>query len=255
MKRWFLGVAFAVLITLGFGGTAFATITTDLELISGGEAIYINIASPSPTCGPAPCPAGTTGGAVAGGLYLSTVGFNGWTVSISTVTSNSPNCFPGLGGTGCLNSFNITADATGASTLGVFDFSSGFSTPYGFIVTNTTTLQSGMTESQQAYATTSGADPLGVATTTFANAVLGQVPCGAPLTVTLPGIAALPTSCASPGNPVSLELATIFTTNSSGGGFTVGGNISSVPEPVSVVLFGTVLALCASGLRRRRKLS
>jgi hypothetical protein len=262
MKRWFLGVASAILITLGFVGTAFAS--TDLELISdSGHTLLVGTSTLGVLwCdGAAANCAGSgfsaSGGAVTGGYSISAGTFDGWSVTISDLGSNTPGCPPaGPGGPGCLNSTNITANASGPGThkLGAFDFSSGFVTPYGFIVANTSALQTGSNESQQAYATTLGVDPLVGSPTTFAAAVAGQVPCGLLLSSGPPGVSAVPTTCANPGNPVSLELATIFTTTVAGG-FNVGGNISSVPEPAAVALFGTVLALCASGLRRRRKLS
>lgn len=258
MKRLIHCAVSVALFTIGLGSTAFAT--TDLELISGGDTLYISTTSGGLLCNgtSAGCAAfGATGSAVTGGFDISAADFNGWSITISDVGSNSPNCpNAGAGGPGCLNSENITANSTGAGTLGAFDFSSGFVTSSGFIVANTSAIQTGALQTQQAYATTSGADPLGAATTTFAGAVAGQAACGAALSSAPPGVMAIPTNCVNPGNPVSLELATIFTTNSGGGGFTVGGNISSaVPEPATVALFGTVLVFCASGLRRRRKLS
>lgn len=260
MKRVFSCMVFSILFTVGLGSAAFAS--TDLELISGTDSLFIGTS----TAGVLDCFTGgvavacstfaATGNPVTGGYNISAGNFDGWSVTVSNLGTNTPSCPPaGPGGPGCLNSTNITANATGAGTLGAFDFSSGFTTPYGFIVANTSAIQTGFEETQQAYATSSGADPLGGGTTTFAGAVAGQSTCGIQLKSFVPGVTAVPTTCANPGNPVSLELATIFTTTSLGGGFTVGGNISSVPEPASVVLFGSLLAVCATGLRRRRKLS
>jgi hypothetical protein len=50
--------------------------------------------------------------------------------------------------------------------------------------------------------------------------------------------------------PYSLTLDQVFTATNNGL-FSVDGSVSSVPEPGAVMLFGTVLALCASRLRRR----
>jgi hypothetical protein len=53
--------------------------------------------------------------------------------------------------------------------------------------------------------------------------------------------------------PYSLTLDQVFTaTGTDALSFSVDGSVSSVPEPGAVMLFGTVLALCASKLRRRR---
>jgi hypothetical protein len=253
MKRLVWSSLFALLVVLCLGNKAFATTTTDLELISGGQTLFIGTS----TGGTLQCSGGcllfgATGGAVTGGYSITASNFNGWSITISDVGSNSPNCPPaGPGGPGCLNSTNITANTIGASTLGSFDFSSGFTATADFIVANTSALQTGLLESQQAYATTSGVDPLGVATTTYAAAVAGQTACGAVLTSVAPGVTATPTGCANPGTPVSLELATIFTTNAGGGGFTVGGNISTVPEPGSMALVGAGLIGLAGLLRRK----
>jgi hypothetical protein len=256
MKRLVWSSLFALLVVLCLGNKAFATTATDLELISGGQTLFIGTTtSGTLLCDGtvAGCAAfGATGFVVTGGFSITASNFNGWSVTISDVGSNAPNCPPaGPGGPGCLNSTNITAITIGASTLGSFDFSSGFTATADFIVANTSALQTGLLESQQAYATTSGVDPLGVGTTTYAAAVAGQTACGAALTSVAPGVTATPTGCVNPGPPVSLELATIFTTNAGGGGFTVGGNISTVPEPGSIALVGTGLIGLAGLLRRK----
>jgi len=52
--------------------------------------------------------------------------------------------------------------------------------------------------------------------------------------------------------PFSLTLDQVFDASASGATYSVDGSVASVPEPGAVILFGTVLVLCASKLRRRR---
>jgi hypothetical protein len=154
-----------------------------------------------------------------------------------------------------MDTTNINANRTGAGTLGAFFADSGFNpgpSATGLIVANTSALQTGTSESQTAYANTGIVNPL---SSTNLTPIPGGGQCGLTLSSLPPGVNALPTGCNTPVPSFSLEIATMFTTGVGGGGFDVGGNISTVPEPTTVALFGTVLALCASSLRRKRKLS
>jgi hypothetical protein len=271
VKRVIHGAASVALFTIGLGSTAFAT--ASLELISntttGVDTIYVASGTgPFPEAATPVCTqngsavacstfAATATNSQLGALTINAALFNGWDVTISEGGSNSPNCpAAGNNGPGCEDTTNINADNSGAGTLGAFFADTGFapSGATGLIVANTSALQTGASETQQAYATAGALNPL-ASGNTMAQSVAGLSTCGALLSSAPPGVTALPTGCATPGAPFSLEIATTFTTNAGGGGFDVGGNISTVPEPAAVALFGTLLVFCASGLRRRRKLS
>jgi hypothetical protein len=71
---------------------------------------------------------------------------------------------------------------------------------------------------------------------------------------TSPGVFSGTTSGGSaPTNPFSLTLQQVFDAHGGNVTFSVDGSITSVPEPGAIVLFGSVLALCASRLRRRQR--
>lgn len=265
MNRFLHGAASAVLFTLGLGGTAFAT--ASLELVSGTDIIYLADG------GTLMCTAGGVAVTCAtfhatftnpqpGDLIISAGGgvdaFNGWDVTISSGGSNSPGCpAAGPNGVGCMDTANINANSSGGGKLGAYFADTGFNPAgaTGLMVANASVLQTGDKESQTAYANAGVVNPL---SSVNLNPVPAGGQCGSVLSSLPPGVTALPTNCSAPSAPFSLELATVFdnTITGAAGAFDVNGNISAtIPEPVSVALFGTVLVLCASGLRRRRRLS
>jgi hypothetical protein len=260
MKRLLSSTILAVLFTVGFGTTAFAAAA--LELVSGnstnfstllvndnGSVTCTNVGT-STACTGAVFPAADLNPAT-GAITLTAVTFGGFTTTVTTGGSNSPSCV-GLNGPGCLNDTNISTLAVAAGTLSVFFADTGFAAgPKGFNVAFSSPLQSGTLATQSAFVF-SGGNPLGA--TTFSPTAGTLI--GLQLSSPAPGVAA---GATSGGNPVvgsfGLELETTFTTTVAGTGFNANGNIMAVPEPAAVTLFGTVLALCASGLLRRRKLS
>ena len=264
MKRFFYGAVCAVLFTVGLGSRAFATATDSLELVAGSGANYSTLyidPTGAVTCNDygtsTACSGPYTASGSGGAIVLGLANFDGYHLQITSGGSNSPNCSGFPNGPGCLNTTNITATNVTAGTQSITAYyaDTGF-TPAGatgLIVGFSTPGETGTTALQTAYATTGTIDPLGPGVET---PTAGLSVCGTPgLKISGPtSNASAGTSCGAPGTPFSLELATTMTTTA-GGAFNLNGTISAVPEPAAVVLFGTVLALCASGLRRRRKLS
>jgi len=264
MKR-LLGGAAAVVLALGLGSDANAT--ASLELVSGTAAVYSTLyvsdnglvkctdVGGSTACGTAVFPPADQNGTT-GGISLSGVLFDGYSFTITSGGSNSPNC-AGLQGPNCLNDTNINATnvSTGTATVSIYFADTGFNPGAGVTglkVGFSTPGSTGISATQQAYATTgtpTAPNPLGAG---VFNPTTGLSPCG--INLSLPGgnvNASAGSVCPAPGTPYSLELATTLTAGV-GEGFNVNGTISAIPEPASVALFGSVLVFCASRLRRRK---
>jgi len=259
MKRLLLGSLFALLFVVGVSSTAHATAA--LELVAGSGANYSTLYvsdnaavtcsnfGSSTACGINPS---ADQNALVGGISLSGVVFDGYTLTITTGGSNSPNCDGFPNGPGCLNTTNIAATniSTGTATMTAYFADTGFTfAGGGFIVGFSTPGESGTTAVQTAFATHGAINPLGVG---VLLPTAGLTVCGAPsLTISGPTLnTSMGTTCANPGVPVSLELATTFTT-ASGGAFNLNGTISSVPEPGSLMLLGSGL-LGFAGFARRK---
>jgi hypothetical protein len=223
MKGLLLSAALAVT----FGPLAMAT--PELTLVSGAA----------------------NSGAVLGSgstVQYSNTNFNGWNVSIVFGTSNSPN-LQGVNGLFGIDITSLTATCTGgncsANPLDIFLSDNGFTQPVGVggFTTTYSSTQTGGSTTQMAWES---------ATNTFfaQTTAIGTV---GPFTSSNHG-SATGGGPAGP-SPYSLTIEDIFNAGGSPASFSTDGNITSVPEPGAVVLFGTVLVLCASGLQRRRRLS
>lgn len=168
--------------------------------------------------------------------------FNGWDVEyIMTGNSNSPSLTPfgiDLGGVvaACQN-------ASGCDPLTVSVSDTGFTTPTNGLETTLSDTQTGMgSVMQQAYYDTS-------------NSYFGTG--GSIGSVTLNGSG---TMSAMGGGPLSgmysLTLVDTFSTSCTSTGcasFSIDGNITSVPEPGTLALFGAGLLGCGLFLVRRRR--
>jgi hypothetical protein len=174
--------------------------------------------------------------------------FNGWNISVVFGASNSPN-LAGVNGLFGIDITSLTATCTGgncsAAPLDIFLTDTGFTQAVGVggFTTSYSSTQSGGSTTETAWEDAGN--------TAFAQTTLiGTV---GPFTGTNHGTA----SGGGPAGPTpySLTIEDIFNANSGAASFSTDGNITSVPEPGAVVLFGTVLVLCASGLQRRRRLS
>jgi hypothetical protein len=259
MKRLFCGPVFAVLFTVGLGSMAFADTTSFLEVVSGSDIMYVGdngsllcSNNGGATYSASNCTAFGAAGddnPLNGTITITATNFNGWQLT-STGGTNSSTCV-GLSGPGCLNEENLNALATtGPSTLTAYYADSGFTPVGGLVTAFSSPIQTGASSTQTAYAYTGA---LGIPS---ANPTPSSGMIGSPLTVLAPGVAATQTSSGvGIAGPYNLMLITALTTTTPATGFNVSGNISAVPEPAAVVLLGTAFALCASGLRRRRKLS
>jgi hypothetical protein len=256
MKRVFWSVALLAFLSIGFGMSAYAS--TSLELVdpANNSTLFVND-NAATVCTGADCNASippADQNAATGAITLAGFTFGGYSLTVTTGGSNTPNC-SGSNGPGCLNTTNITATniSSGTATLEAFFASTGFTTPHPLIVGFSTPGETGTTATQQAFATPGAVNTLGPG---VVNPIPGNNPCGALLTITGPtGNTSLGSGCPNPAIPYSLMLATTMTTGA-GGAFNLNGTISSeVPEPASLALFGTVLAFCASRLRRRSKVS
>jgi hypothetical protein len=239
MKQLLQGGMVAALLTVGLG-TAYAT--AELELVSGGDTLFVTDQG-AITCTGGTCASfGASGdnNPLVGAVAISATDFNGWLVTLSSGSSNSPGC-PAIGlGPGCLNDTNINAQTTGAGTLSVYFGDSGFATETGFNVAFSSPLQTGAMATQTAYAYTGALSLLTPS---------GQI--GSVLSSPAPGVAALATAGPGLTGPFNLELQTVFTTTGPGA-FNANGNITAVPEPATVLLFGTVLLICATIWKRKK---
>jgi hypothetical protein len=230
------------LLTIGAGMT-FATTTTDqLKITSalGTGTFTDNIVGCVPT--------GTGCGGLSGdlnnaaGTLLVTGSIAGWTINVTSGVTNSPGLTPvGL---------DLTVQATCTSCTAGLDIQfsdQNYNVPVGingFLTTyhanDTGTGTTGSTSESAFFSNTNN----NFAETTLIGTVGPFGGAGGSGSAIGGPIAAIP--------PYSLTLDQTFTANI-GEFFSTDGNVTGqVPEPGAVVLFGTVLALCASKLRRRR---
>lgn len=237
MNRFLLGVVAVAFITVGLQNTAHATAT--LELVSGTDTLYVtdggSILCTAGTC--ASFGASGDNNPLPGAVTINASNFDGWSITLSSGSSNSPSCPPvGVNGVGCVNDTNINAQSTGSGTLSVYFADTGFNTEQAFQVAFSAPQLTGVSASQTAYAFT-GALPLGSGVTS--PVLTGQI--GSTLTFTAPGVQALSTGGAGLTGPFNLLLATTFTAGAGGGAFNANGNITAVPEPTSMLLVGSAL--------------
>ena len=245
-------IGFVVLFSGILGSTAYATAA--LELVSGNNTLYVQDDG-AYSCHGTACSAGgfsasgDTANPVTGFILLSAFNFNGWSISANQGGSNSPDCpASGSNGVGCLSNVLVEAHTTTTGgSLAVYFGDTGFS-PVSRLTANFTASAVAGTATQTAYAFT-GALPLAPTLVDPAPLLLGQIGGSLSSTGTTTGVFSF-------GTPFSLVIQTLFVHTGSGiGNFSVNGNVTAVPEPAALALFGTVLALCATGLRRKRKLS
>jgi opacity protein-like surface antigen len=244
MKKLFLGV----FIALAIASAAFATSTDELMLcINGASCITVLDTTNSNS------------------ITYANANFHGWNLQVIFGTSGSnANVQPALE----LTSLTATCVSTkglgcGTNTLDVLYSDINFNVPttpgqWSNQYSTTITAAAGRAGS------TSELAWVDTANTIFGTPAGGAIPTVGPFTGTNSG-----TTLGGPGtttSPYSVTVEQIFSDNSSctttkapfctGSGLTFSsdGSVSGspVPEPTAIILFGTVVALCTSRLRRRR---
>jgi hypothetical protein len=221
MKRLLLGAVLAVLTgALAFAGTS----TPELDVMSGASNT------------------GTIVGA-AGSVSYSSSNFAGWDITIIAGASNSPGLIPfGLD----LTSLSAECLAASCSTLTVDLSDIGYtqSAPGLTVGYSATDTGAAASTSESAYYSTGN----GYFATTSLVGTVGPFAGGG----TFAGSVAGP----GPGSttPYSLTLVNTFAGCSGSGcaSYSSDSDLTAVPEPASVTLFGAVLVFCASRLRRRK---
>lgn len=250
MRRMLM--AAVVLLSFAAGRTAFAD--PSLELVSGSGAtediIYWDGTNPV-TCShggvATSCAAwgvGTLGSAAGGSETLAATSFHGWNVSQTSGGSNSPNC-SGVHGPDCINEDNINAVTLGATdALEAFFGASGFNAVAALTVTESGSAAVGTATAQGfAYAGGLGFGQLAAPT------VSGQI--GSTLSVTnCSPCSAGPTGGVAPASPFNLAIEDTFA-GAAGDSYNVDTTIAAVPEPASMLLFGSVL-LAVTGIAKKK---
>jgi hypothetical protein len=227
----------ASLVTIGLG-TTFATTTDSLQITVGGLTATI---ADNGTC------TGTGCGSLFGdinpiaGSDTVTGSIGGWDLNIVSGTSHSPGLTPfGLD----VSSLTATCNGGGCTTTALdiqysdINFSPA---PPSFSTFYSATITGGGTTSESAYYSNGN--------TLFAESTL----IGTVGPFSSPGGSGTASGGTGAVAPYSLTLDQVFT-DAKGGpvSFSVDGNITGVPEPGAVIMFGTVLVFCASKLRRQR---
>jgi len=217
-------------IALVCSSMALATNTDELALVSTGATTIVVLDT-------------SIGG---NSITYSDADFNGWDIEFTAGVSTSPNTeIPALDLT------SLTATCGGldvktcaANPLEIWYSDTGFTTAVNGLTTfYSATVEGGGSTSQIAYG-----DPTD---TIFGTTVtIGTV---GPLAS--PGGSGTATLTGSYGpSPYSLSLEQVFTDTGKGAvTFSVDGSLSDVPEPTSIVLFGTILSLGGFAFRRKLK--
>ena len=245
MRRFGWTLLGAGLLALCSVNMAFAT--AELELVSGGVTLSLNDNGAVTCVGFCGAFSATDLNPTTGAISVFASNLNGWSVTISTGSSNSPNCSGG-NGPGCLDNTTITTQSNGAGTLTVYFADTGFTTEAGFTVSESAASITGTGSTAQ----TQGFKGTGALPAPGSLSAFSATQIGANLNLGVGLAEGAQTSGSGATGPFDLELVTTFTAGSGGGSFNVDSNIAAVPEPVSMVLAGTLFVLVGVGFRRRK---
>ncbi len=239
MKKLLLGFATATI----FSSAAFAA-TATVEFKDGSDTITL-LDNGTAVCSNGNCSAwGVLGdnNPTVGTINLIATAFDGWSITYSG-KSGSPSCSPGGQ---CTTDTNITTQSSGAGTLDTFFADSGFTAEPGFTTSLTTSLDSAGTSVSSKFYAYTGALDLGAPPS-------GQI--GGTLSLSS-GTGSTTGGGANPaGSPFDLQDAVVLTATGANQNFTVTSTIDAVPEPSSIMLFGTVLLGLGVVLRRRKSVN
>jgi len=230
----------AVSLSLTLGLAAYGDTTDELKLISGSNTLIV-----------ADNGAGDFNSSN-GTISYGNIDFNGWDISVTSGTSESPGLSPfGLD----LTSLTATCEGGGTSAgkgasdpcsadplqIWYSDVNFGVHVPANdFMTTFSSTQTGGGSVSESAWFA-------------MTNVLFGQAHLiGTVGPFTSSGVGSATGGGVATTEPYSLTQEEVFNANGSNPvSFSVDGNVTAVPEPTGIVLFGTVLLLCAIGFRRR----
>jgi len=265
MKRILIANA---VVLLSLGATRPALATTAMELVSGTDIIYYDGSATGPVCSTdsgatssaATCSTfGATGMSSNGGKTLNvmtSLSFNGWTVSGDTGESLSPSCDSVQK---CEDQNQVNVVNSGTATLDAYFASSGFSTAGPLFFGESSTALDGTgtaTAKAYAYQPTVLFPPLGLS----ASAVPSLPGLFSTLSLTgTPGPggqnknAFSPVGAPAPGSPYNLASQFDFTPGTTNAGYSVTETIytsTSVSESSSVGVFLVMLLGIAFVVRK-----
>lgn len=240
MKTTFL----VLLLTAGLG-TTLATTTAELYLSNAGGTVTATITAAGCVGTGGGC-SGITGNFIIGASSIAIVngtftdGTTTWTINTIDGVSHSPTTNPGLDVT---NEQDVCqSGCSSGSELDTYFSDIGFTTANtGFVNGFSATDVGSGTASQSAWVSATN-------TLLAETSAIGTV---GPFTGTGTFQGSLGSAVAAGPAPYSLTLEQVFTSDAQDDTFSVDGNMTGVPEPGAVILFGTVLVFCATKLRRR----